>query len=249
MLAAAVIVGALLTAVPLLILTRHDRDAPRAADTAAAETADDTVLGAALPSAPGDYAAATPSAKRAASPSVSVSGTTAKAPTRKDAASAEPRSEPTPAPRTTPRKPPPVSATPKSAEGNGKSPSKTGYFLIAGGAGMCLDPSSAGGRLRIERCNDQDEQRWDLRPDGTARADGLCMTSPSSASGSAMRTARCDGSRAQQFHLNKTTNNLVSQLSSKCVDVYNLGTTAGTPVIVWPCDGADNQKWYQWIDH
>lgn len=248
MLAAAVIVGALLVTVPLVVLAKDDRDAPSAKNTAAAGPADDTVLGAALPSAPGDYTPKARPAKGAASPSVSASKPATKASPSKgagDAKSAEPSSKP----KTTPKKSPPASSPPKSDEGNGKNSSKTGYFLIAGGAGLCLNPSSAGSQLRIAKCNDRDEQRWDLRSDGTVRAKGLCMTSASSASGAAIEIAPCNGSRGQQFYLNKTTHDLVSQSSSKCVVVYNLGKTEGTPVIVWPCDGAENQKWYQWIDH
>jgi hypothetical protein len=28
-----------------------------------------------------------------------------------------------------------------------------------------------------------------------------------------------------------------------CLDAYENQTTPGTPVIIWPCNGAANQKW------
>lgn len=29
----------------------------------------------------------------------------------------------------------------------------------------------------------------------------------------------------------------------KCLDAYNQGTTNGTRVVTWPCNGQSNQKW------
>lgn len=30
---------------------------------------------------------------------------------------------------------------------------------------------------------------------------------------------------------------------TKCLDAYNLGTANGTKVVIWDCNGQDNQKW------
>jgi hypothetical protein len=32
-------------------------------------------------------------------------------------------------------------------------------------------------------------------------------------------------------------------LGSKCLDALNQGTTNGTPVVVWDCNGQANQQW------
>jgi len=72
----------------------------------------------------------------------------------------------------------------------------------------------------------------------------LCMTvaGGSSADGAAMILAGCTGSGAQHFNLN-TSYDLVNLGATKCVDVKDAQTSAGTPLQLWTCTGGSNQKW------
>ncbi|MFJ3233926.1 ricin-type beta-trefoil lectin domain protein [Streptomyces sp. NPDC086787] len=257
-LAAAVVVGALLTAVPLAFLAR-DRDSPRA-QTTASDSLDGTVLGAGAPSSPGTYATKVPPAK--GSPSGAASGPGTKgAPSKAGvpavgAAGAAGASGVTPAapaakPKTAPKKSSPAKTAPRSGGSAAKKPVKA-YFLIDPQAGLCLtggSPAADGKQLRLAHCNGLDEQRWEFRSDGTVRSQGLCMDVAWAATenGTRIQSARCSGNYAQQFYLSSN-KEVVSRLASKCVDAQWSGTTEGTPAILWTCHGSDNQKWVQWID-
>ncbi|MFH9614760.1 ricin-type beta-trefoil lectin domain protein [Streptomyces pratensis] len=111
-------------------------------------------------------------------------------------------------------------------------------------SGKCLSGGSAGARLTIRTCDGAADQRWDFRPDGTARSQGLCMdlVGASKDNGAAIQVAACTGAAAQQFHLNAT-EDLVAQYAGKCVDVYDSRSADGTPAVLWPCTGAANQTW------
>lgn len=111
-------------------------------------------------------------------------------------------------------------------------------------SGKCLSGGSAGALLTIRTCDGAADQRWDFRPDGTARSLGLCMdlVGASKDNGTAIRVAACTGAAAQQFHLNAT-EDLVAQYAAKCVDVYDRRSADGTRAVLWPCTGAANQTW------
>jgi hypothetical protein len=57
-----------------------------------------------------------------------------------------------------------------------------------------------------------------------------------------MILAGCTGSGAQHFNLN-TSYDLVNLGATKCVDVKDAQTSAGTPLQLWTCTGGSNQKW------
>lgn len=51
--------------------------------------------------------------------------------------------------------------------------------------------------------------------------------------------------RANQTWTHSTSDQLTvySGSSQMCLDAYNNQTTAGTKVVVWPCNGQSNQQW------
>ncbi|MFC9944243.1 RICIN domain-containing protein [Streptomyces pratensis] len=119
-----------------------------------------------------------------------------------------------------------------------------GQTLTGRQSGKCLSGGSVGAQLTIRTCDGAADQRWEFRPDGTARSQGLCMdlVGASKDNGAAIRVAICTGAAAQQFHLNAT-EDLVARFAAKCVDVYDRRSADGTRAVLWPCTGAANQTW------
>ncbi|MGW5064223.1 ricin-type beta-trefoil lectin domain protein [Streptomyces sp. NPDC004096] len=102
-----------------------------------------------------------------------------------------------------------------------------------------------GARLMIWDCSTAAaSQHWEFKTDGTMRSLGMCvqLADGSTADGTDLQLAHCDGSPAQQFTLNSS-HDLVSKLADKCTDVRDHGTTNGTRLQLWSCSGSDNQKW------
>lgn len=64
----------------------------------------------------------------------------------------------------------------------------------------------------------------------------------STADGTTVQLAHCNGGPAQQFRLN-TRHDLVSVLADKCVDVRDKRTSNGARLQLWACAGTPNQKW------
>lgn len=119
-----------------------------------------------------------------------------------------------------------------------------GRMLTGQQSGKCLSAGGAGAPLTIRTCDGSAGQRWEFRPDGTVRSQGLCMdlVGASKDNGTAIGVASCTGAATQQFHLNAT-DDLVARFAAKCVDVYDRQSADGTRAILWPCTGAPNQTW------
>ncbi|MFG3024019.1 ricin-type beta-trefoil lectin domain protein [Streptomyces sp. NPDC048254] len=103
----------------------------------------------------------------------------------------------------------------------------------------------SGARLMIWDCSSADaSQHWVFPSNGTMRGLGMCvqLADGSTADGTDLELAPCDGSPAQRFTLN-TSHDLVSRLADKCADVRDQGTANGTRLQLWSCAGSDNQKW------
>ncbi|MBB5939694.1 RICIN domain-containing protein [Streptomyces zagrosensis] len=148
-----------------------------------------------------------------------------------------PRHQPAtkPSPKPTRKAPPP------------KPKAKTvipGRALVNAKSGKCLSAMQGtdGTQLRLASCNGSAAQHWETKSDGTVRSMGLCMDVAwaSTADFAAIQVAVCSGNPAQLFRLNKT-DDLVSQLAAKCVDMYHGGTANGTPAVLFSCTGRGNQ--------
>ncbi|MCG6495622.1 ricin-type beta-trefoil lectin domain protein [Kitasatospora sp. A2-31] len=122
--------------------------------------------------------------------------------------------------------------------------------MIAGyDSNRCVEVSAHGAvdgsPLRLWDCGGAAWQSWDVRPDGTVRAMGMCLdiAGASADSGTTIQLARCNGGWAQQFALNAA-HDLVNTSLGKCVDARDHGTANGTGLQLWDCVGGSNQKWY-----
>ncbi|MEW2515456.1 ricin-type beta-trefoil lectin domain protein [Streptomyces sp. NPDC046870] len=100
-----------------------------------------------------------------------------------------------------------------------------------------------GAGLMIWDCSQSAAQHWAFTG-GTMRALGMCvrLANGSTADGTDLELAPCDGSPAQRFTLN-VRHDVVSTLADKCTDVRDNGTDNGTRLQLWSCSGSPNQKW------
>jgi beta-glucanase (GH16 family) len=121
---------------------------------------------------------------------------------------------------------------------------------IRSNGGRCLDinggVSQDGLPLQIFDCNDSAAQKWTFGTDGTIRGLGKCMDAAggSTANNTVVQLANCNGGQAQQFRLNAA-GDLVNVPADKCVDIVNANNANFAKLVLWPCHGGWNQKWYK----
>ncbi|KKK00325.1 ricin-type beta-trefoil lectin domain protein [Micromonospora sp. HK10] len=69
----------------------------------------------------------------------------------------------------------------------------------------------------------------------------LSIVDGSTANGAAAQLRTCTGAAYQTFAPSPAGELRV--YGNKCLDAYGQGTAAGTAVVIWDCNGGDNQKW------
>ncbi|MFC5219735.1 RICIN domain-containing protein [Streptomyces coerulescens] len=129
------------------------------------------------------------------------------------------------------------------------SPGAAGRVIVGSGSSRCIEVAGRSGTdgspLRLWDCGGDDWQKWVLRSDGSIRSLGLCMdiANASTANGTVIQLARCNGGWAQQFALDGA-HHLVNAQSAKCVDVTDAATGNGARLQLWDCADTSNQKWH-----
>ncbi|MFI5635725.1 ricin-type beta-trefoil lectin domain protein [Streptomyces sp. NPDC051664] len=107
---------------------------------------------------------------------------------------------------------------------------------------------AVGTRMVLADCDTSDpSQGWTFDSDGTARdfAGAMCLdTSAAPGTGAPVVLAVCSPARQnnQNFKL-KSSYDLVDVQPDLCVDAQYKGTSAGTLLQLWKCEGTSNQKW------
>ena len=130
----------------------------------------------------------------------------------------------------------------------------TGQVELA--LGECL--TAAGGnqaatRAVIKACTASSAQDWTYAQDGTLRIDNECLTIPTAAQGAQMGLAQCGSTQAQQWRIiypralnparGARPTALLNPWSGMCLADPGFSTTNGTRVVLWPCNGYENQSW------
>lgn len=202
-----------------------------------------STAGSASPSAsPSGSPSPQPTATGAASPS---SGATAGSPTP---GAAPPAAAPTTAaPTRATSNPPPQQTTPPAAPPAPDRPSNARQ-LVGKETGLCVSAGTAtdGIRLTLQRCVEDKSQWWELRNDGTIRANGLCMDVAWGAreDGAAVQVAYCSGNPAQRWQRwEGRSGTFINPQSGKCLDVDGHGV--GSPLMIWYCVGHPKQTFDQ----
>jgi hypothetical protein len=133
-----------------------------------------------------------------------------------------------------------------------------GNALVNEASGLCLaDPNESvtnGTQLQIQPCDGGIEQSWPLptapappSPPATGSLSSVlqqstgnvpCMTDV----GNAAELLTCEGHQSQNWTMELDG---TIQVNGLCLDTDNGGTTAGTLIVVNPCDGASTETWTQ----
>ncbi|MEU1436110.1 RICIN domain-containing protein [Streptomyces sp. NPDC005786] len=115
----------------------------------------------------------------------------------------------------------------------------TGVALAVQASGKCLTGAGSGSQLVAAVCGGSAAQSWSPQPDGSLRQGGLCVTVTGTEDRTPVVLAACDRSSVQRVSLSGTA--LVSASTGKCLDLF--GGASGTQIVLWECNGRDNQHW------
>ncbi len=116
-------------------------------------------------------------------------------------------------------------------------------------SGKCLDvddgKTADGTRVQIWTCDSgTDNQKWDVRSDGSVRALGKCLdvVDRGTANGSGLQLWTCDGGDHQRWEFT-TAGQLRHPSSGRCLDVRENDTADGATLQIWDCHSGGNQRW------
>ncbi|MYY05954.1 MULTISPECIES: RICIN domain-containing protein [unclassified Streptomyces] len=182
-------------------------------------------------------------AEQSASPTAAPSATTS------PSSSTEPRSTPDPGRSTTPA----GSGASSDAEGTGTdgagkpatgkgggSNEVHGFPLAVEASGKCLTGAGSGSQLVASACDGSSGQSWSPGADGSLRQGGLCATLTGTEDRTPVVLSGCTGASAQRVSLSGTA--LLSASTGKCLDLF--GGASGSQIVLWECNGRDNQRWH-----
>ncbi|MGC9378859.1 ricin-type beta-trefoil lectin domain protein [Streptomyces sp. MH13] len=124
-------------------------------------------------------------------------------------------------------------------DGGGDSAPAPGKALAVEASGGCLTGAGPGSELAVAACTGAASQSWNIGSGTALQQGGLCATVTGTADRTPVVLAPCDRSAAQRFGLSGQS--LLSASSGKCLDLF--GGASGTQVVLWECNGRDNQRW------
>ncbi len=123
-----------------------------------------------------------------------------------------------------------------------------------GADGYTLDAEKGGGRIWLYPHHGDWNQDWELRTERevdnwitfrTAMGNGcLDVNNADTTNGNYLKLERCHDHYAQLFYYFSYDSTIRSALNvSKCIDLPNGNTANDTPIVIWDCNGGENQKW------
>lgn len=129
-------------------------------------------------------------------------------------------------------------AKPGSGKGGGSTEVR-GFPLAVEASGKCLTGAGSGSQLVASVCDGSSGQSWVLDRDGSLRLGALCATLTGTEDRTPVVLSGCTGSSVQRISLSGTA--LVSASTGKCLDLF--GGASGSQIVLWECNGRDNQHW------
>lgn len=135
-----------------------------------------------------------------------------------------------------------VSTTPPVAHGS--------FGPIIGTASKCVDDhwnvQANGNRIQLYGCNQTGAQKWSLSSSGAIMNQNNYCLEPRNGS-TAARTPvvleRCNGSKAQQWKVDASTEAIINTQSGLCMDDQYSGTADGNLIWTYSCNRTGAQKW------
>ncbi|MER7722429.1 ricin-type beta-trefoil lectin domain protein [Streptomyces sp. NPDC096323] len=114
-----------------------------------------------------------------------------------------------------------------------------GRALVVEASGNCLTGAGSGSELVVAACTGANTQLWSIGSGTALQQGGLCATVTGTEDRTPVVLTTCDRSAAQRLSLSGKS--LLSASTSKCLDLF--GGASGTQVVLWECNGRDNQRW------
>ncbi|MBA2626408.1 MAG: ricin-type beta-trefoil lectin domain protein [Gemmatimonadales bacterium] len=123
--------------------------------------------------------------------------------------------------------------------------------LVSRLGSKCLDAEGStyrGVRMIGYSCAGGVNQQFSVRTDGTIRLNGWCLDDygGQGRDGDMITLWDCNGGKGQQWTVRS--GGAISGINGKCIDLKGgsgwWGISGNQPAILWPCSGADNQRWY-----
>ncbi|MGW1877892.1 RICIN domain-containing protein [Streptomyces sp. NPDC001975] len=134
--------------------------------------------------------------------------------------------------------------------------STSGYYKLRSvlNSSLYMTGSTAGGSVTVAAATTDGSQDWQLVQDPLPTAStftlkgaysGRCLDVPNGSTGVQVQIYDCSGN-ANQTITQTTAGEL--RVSGKCLAANGDGTTAGTTLILWTCNGKSSQKWAFRVD-
>jgi serine/threonine protein kinase len=151
----------------------------------------------------------------------------------------------------------PAAASRPASAGSGAPPTRAtrnapaqpvtpGRAIISILDGKCIDVPGGNAAttapVQTWDCSGAAGQRFHLGGGESVQVLGRCLQVLGTGNGAPVGIGACTGSGAQRFNLNSS-NDLVSLLVDRCVDVTDGSRSNGAALQIWDCTGSDNQKW------
>ncbi len=123
-------------------------------------------------------------------------------------------------------------------------PGNLGGVLKGRESGLCADvpalSQANGTAITLWDCNGGANQQWTATPSGQLTVyGGKCLDAADS---TAVRIQDCAGTPAQSWRLDPD-GSVVNTGSGNCLDAVAHGTSPGTALTTWACNGGLNQRW------
>jgi hypothetical protein len=112
---------------------------------------------------------------------------------------------------------------------------------------MCMAASGQGQPVQIQPCDRRDAERFHVKPgaaDYTIMFGNACLqpADGAGAKGTRVVPAPCNSSVVQTWQWGS--DYLVrNKASGRCIDVPTFNNVAGSSLMLWDCNGGDNQNW------
>lgn len=131
-----------------------------------------------------------------------------------------------------------------------------GYYRLQSvkNTSLYMTGATAGGAVTVQAATSDGSQEWQLVQDPLptdatftlkGSGSGKCLDVPNGATGVQVQIYTCSGN-ANQTVTRTTAGEL--RVSGKCLAASGDGTTAGTQVILWACNGRTSQQWAFRVD-
>ncbi|MDD9375114.1 ricin-type beta-trefoil lectin domain protein [Streptomyces sp. ZAF1911] len=128
------------------------------------------------------------------------------------------------------------------------TPGATGPISLTAAQAHCIDnafgSTNDGSKITIYGCHAGDNQKFEIKGDGTIRIQGKCLDAYNNGTtnGTQIFLWTCWGGANQQF-LPLANGWIYNPVSGRCLDLDHANTTPGVQLQLWECNTSNAQRW------